>query len=121
MKMRLTAYAKDLFIKCKWHILLICFSAMVIILSGWSAPIGERTFFPTAEAVDIEMIYSFGNLVNPHDLQGFLGGNREAEQIIAGMQANLSSGIYKTVMPVKMEDESVGTKIVRILLNKLFQ
>lgn len=76
--------------------------------------------FPIDEAIDFEMIENFPNLVNADDLAFYLTDQTEAKQIVDKVRANLSTNVYSGIELPDMTQESLGKKIIRTILDRIF-
>ena len=83
---------------------------------GFTAPV----IFPAEDAVDAEMVFSFGEIVNTDDLQTYLTEPLIAEQLIDGIMANISGNVYSNIEIPDMREENLGSKIIRIIFDRLF-
>ena len=79
-----------------------------------------RVLFPIEEAVDTDMIFQFPELVDSDDLQIYLTEPVIVEQINQGIQANLSASVYDNIELPDMTEESLGSKIIRIIFDRIF-
>lgn len=66
------------------------------------------------------MIFQFPELVDSDDLQIYLTEPVIAEQINQGIQANLSASVYDNIELPDMTEESLGSKIIRIIFDRIF-
>lgn len=117
---RFTAYFKKLHIKNKRRFFIITALTICIMLSGWSVPIGSLIEFAFPAAIDIDMLDGFGTIVAAEDLQTRLHDSNIAEEIVSGVQSNLSGNVYDLIELPDMQDEPIGVKIVKIILDRLF-
>lgn len=98
--------------------------AICILLCGftwdWVIEFTMRVIFPFEDAVDSEMILQFPELVNVGDLQLYLTEPVIAEQVVQGVQANLSADVYDNIVLPDITEESLGKKIIHIIFDRLF-
>lgn len=110
--------------KPRKRVLIAWLSAVCILLCGftwnWVIEFTARTFFPIEDAVDTGMILDFPNLVNIEDLALYLTEPVIAEQVVQGVQANLSANVYDNIELPEFTEESLGKKIIRIIFDRLF-
>ena len=66
------------------------------------------------------MILNFENFVNTDDLQLYLTEPVIAEQVVQGIQTNLSANIYQNIGLPDMTQESLGKMIIRTIFDRLF-
>jgi hypothetical protein len=62
----------------------------------------------------------FDSIVNTDDLQTYLTEPLIAEELIDGVRANLSGNVYSSVEIPDMREESLGSKIIRIIFDRIF-
>ena len=117
---RLTTHFKKPVSINKKRILIIGAVALCVLLSGWSVPFGSLIKFALPEAFDVDMVNGFNSIVSPEDLLGNLHDNSIADDIISGVQANLSGNVYSHIEIPEMQNEPIGVKIIKILLDRLF-
>lgn len=118
--MRLTAHVKKANLIYKRRFLIIAALTVCVLLSGWYVPVGSLIEFAFPAAIDISMVKDFGSFVNSGDLLASMNDDNIAEQIISGIQSNLSGNVYDLIELPEMQDEPIGIKIVKILLDRLF-
>lgn len=98
--------------------------AMCILLCGftwdWVIEFTMRVIFPFEDAVDVEMILQFPELVDVGDLQRYLTEPIIAEQVVQGVQSNLSADVYDNITLPDITEEPLGKKIIRIIFDRLF-
>lgn len=98
--------------------------AICILLCGftwdWVIDFTMRVIFPFEDAVDTEMISKFPDLVDVGDLQLYLTEPIIAEQVVQGVQTNLSADVYDNIVLPDITEESLGKKIIRIIFDRLF-
>ena len=83
---------------------------------GFTAPV----IFLAEDAVDAEMVFSFGEIVNTDDLQTYLTEPLIAEQLLDGIRANISGNVYSNIEIPDIREENLGSKIIRIIFDRLF-
>lgn len=120
LKSRLTVHIKKPYFICKKRFLIITTLTVCVLLSGWYVPIGSLIEFAFPAAIDISMVKDFDSIVDSGDLLASLNGDNIAEQIISGIQSNLAGNVYDLIELPEMQDEPIGVKIVKILLDRLF-
>ena len=102
-----------------WSLLFVC-----LLFCGfswtWIVEFTIRVLFPIEEAVDTDMIFQIPELVDSDDLQIYLTEPVIAEQINQGIQANLSASVYDNIELPDMTEESLGSKIIRIIFDRIF-
>lgn len=122
IKQRLTAWRP--FSKLRKRTIIAGLLAICILLCGftwnWVIEFTMRVIFPVEEAVDTEMILRFPDLVNAEDLRVYLTEPVIAEQVVQGVQANLSAGVYDNIQLLDITEESLGKKIIHIIFDRLF-
>ena len=100
-------------------LLLVC-----LLLCGfvwdWVIQFTARVLFPVEEALDTEMIDQFPELVDAGDLRVYLTEPVMAEQITQGVRANLSASVYENIELPDMTKEPLGSKIIRIIFDRIF-
>lgn len=79
----------------------------------------SSVIFPIEEAVETGMILNFDSVVNMDDLQLYLTEPLIAEQMVNGIQSNLSAHIYDSIELPDMTAESVGRKIIRTIFDRM--
>ena len=98
--------------------------AVSLLLCGfswtWFVEFTARVLFPVQEAIDTDMILNFENYVNTDDLQLYLTEPVNAEQVVQGIQSNLSENIYQNIGLPDMTQESLGKMIIRTIFDRLF-
>lgn len=98
--------------------------AMCLLLCGfswtWFVEFTARVLFPFEKAIDSDMILNFPDFVNVDDMQLYFSEPVIAEQIVQGVQSNLSADIYQNIDLPDMTEESLGSKIIRIIFDRLF-
>ena len=88
---------------------------------NWAISFTMRVLFPVEEAVDIEMIQDFPTLVNADDLMFYLTESEMAQQITQGIQSNLSANVYSNISLPDLTLEHPGKRIIRTILDRIFQ
>ena len=88
---------------------------------NWTVEFVMSVLFPVEEAVSFDMVRDFPALVDPDDLQFYLSEPVMAEQIVQGVQANLSADIYSGIELPDMTQESIGERVIRIILDRIFR
>lgn len=109
-------------VKTKTKIWLLLFVCLLFCGFSWTwiVEFTIRVLFPIEEAVDTDMIFQFPELVASDDLQIYLTEPVIAEQINQGIQANLSASVYDNIELPDMTEESLGSKIIRIIFDRIF-
>ena len=99
--------------------------SVCILLCGfswtWAIEFVARVIFPFKDAVDTGLILNFSGIVNMDDLQTYLTEPLIAEQMIDGIQSNLSGNVYSNIEIPEMRAESLGSKIIRTIFDRLFK
>jgi len=67
------------------------------------------------------MIQQFEDYVNVDDLQIYLTEPVIAEQVMSGLQSNLSANVYSSIEIPEMREESPGKRIIQIIFDRLFK
>ena len=97
--------------------------SVCILLCGfswtWAIEFTSSSIFPLEDAIDTEMVFDFGNIVNMEDLQVFVTESVIAEELINGIQSNLSANVYNDIELPDMTRESLGKKVIRIIFDRL--
>lgn len=97
--------------------------SICILLCGfswtWVIEFTASVIFPFEDAVDADMILDFGSVVNVDNLQVYLTEPVIAEQVLTGIQANLSANAYDSIELPDMTEESLGSKIIRTIFDRL--
>lgn len=88
---------------------------------NWAISFTMRVLFPVEDAVDIEMIQDFPTLVNAGDLMFYLTEPEMAQEITQGLQSNLSANVYSSIELPDLTLEHPGKRIIRIILDRIFQ
>jgi len=96
---------------------------MCLLLCGfvwdWAVNFTMEVLFPLDEAVDSGLIFDFSSIVDIEDLNTYLTEPVIAEQITAGVHANLSANVYNDIEIPDMTEESLGSKIIRIIFDRI--
>lgn len=104
--------------------IIACLLSVCILLCGfnwnWAIEFTASVIFPFEDAVDSDLLLDFGGVVNLDDLQVYLTEPLIAEQMMNGIQANLSANVYDNIELPDMTQESLGKKIIRIIFDRLF-
>ena len=110
--------------KKRLRIIMICLLSVCIVLCGfswdWGIDFNARVLFPADEAVDAGLVFGFSDVVNTDDLRAYLTEPLIAEQLIDGIRANVSGNIYSDIKIPEMREEDLGSKIIRIIFDRLF-
>lgn len=121
LKQRLTTFLPAG--KKRKRVLIACLLSVCILLCGfswsWVIEFSAPVIFPIEDAVDTALLLDFGNVVNIDDLQVYLTEPLIAEQMMDGIQANLSANVYDNIELPDMTQESLGKKIIRIIFDRL--
>ncbi len=98
----------------------MCLLSVCVLLCGfswgWVIEFTMPILYPADEAVDSAMILGFDGVVNTDDLTGPL----IAEQLIDGIRANVSGNVYSDIEIPDMREETLGSKIIRVIFDRLF-
>ena len=109
--------------KKRKRFLIICLLSVCILICGfswtWIIEFTASKIFPFEDAVDTSMILNFDSIVNMDDLQTHMYDPVIAEQIVDGIQANLSADIYNDIELPDMTQESIGKKVIQIIFDRL--
>lgn len=109
--------------KKRKKVLIISLLSVCILLCGfswtWAMEFTSSVIFPIEEAVETGMILNFDSVVNMDDLQLYLTEPLIAEQMVDGIQSNLSAHIYDSIELPDMTAESVGRKIIRTIFDRM--
>ena len=107
----------------KIRLLVISFAALLLCGFGWdwTVQFAASVLFPVEEAIDTQLVTGFPNLVDPDDLLSYLSDPQMAQQITQGIQSNLSADVYSGIELPDMTQEPLGKKIIRTILDRLFQ
>jgi hypothetical protein len=120
--MQLTAILPDE--KKRKRFIVIALLSMCILLCGftwdWFIEFTMRVLFPFENAISTDMILQFEAYVNVNDLQIYLTEPLIAEQMIEGVQSNISANVYTDIELPDMRQESIGKRILRIIFDRLF-
>jgi hypothetical protein len=111
-------------VKKRPRLLVLCLISVCILLCGfsfnWGIGFTTPVLFPADEAVDAGLVFSFDDIVNMDDLQTYLIEPLIAEQVIDGIRANVSGNVYSGIEIPDMREEDLGSKIIRIIFDRLF-
>ena len=104
---------------------LLSLVTFVLLLCGfgwdWMVSFAASVLFPVGEAIDIQLVTGFPNLVDPDDLLSYLSDPQMAQQITQGIQSNLSADVYSGIEIPDMTQEPLGKKIIRTILDRILQ
>lgn len=100
-------------------------SAAALLFCGfgwdWTVQFAASVLFPVEEAIDIQLVTGFPDLVDSNDLLFHLSDPQMAQQITEGIRSNLSADVYSGIELPDMSQEPLGKKIIRTILDRLFQ
>ena len=107
----------------KIRLLVISFAALLLCGFGWDwmVSFAASVLFPVEEAIDIQLVTGFPDLVDSNDLLFHLSDPQMAQQITQGIRSNLSADVYSGIELPDMSQEPLGKKIIRTILDRLFQ
>lgn len=104
---------------------LLSLAVAALLLCGfgwdWTVQFAASVLFPVEEAIDTQLVTGFPDLVDPNDLLFYLSDPQMARQITQGIQSNLSADVYSGIEIPDMTQEPLGKKIIRTILDRLFQ
>ena len=104
---------------------LLSISAAALLLCGfgwdWTVQFAASVLFPVEEAIDTQLVTGFPDLVDPNDRLFYLSDPQMARQITEGIRSNLSADVYSGIELPDMTQEPLGKKIIRTILDRLFQ
>ena len=105
---------------------LLSISAAALLLCGfgwdWMVQFTISVLFPVEEAIDTpQLVIGFPDLVDPNDLLFHLSDPQMARQITEGIRSNLSADVYSGIEIPDISQEPLGKKIIRTILDRLFQ
>lgn len=104
---------------------LLSISAAALLLCGfgwdWTVQFTASVLFPVEEAIDTQLVIGFPDLVDTNDLLFYLSNTQMAQQITEGIRSNLSADVYSGIEIPDMSQEPLGKKIIRTILDRLFQ
>lgn len=104
---------------------LLAITTAGLLLSGfgwdWTVQFAASILFPVEEAIDTQLVTGFPDLVDPEDLLTYLSDPQMARQITEGIRSNLSADVYGGIEIPDMTQEPLGKKIIRTILDRLFQ
>jgi hypothetical protein len=110
--------------KKRTRLLAICLLTMCVLLCGftwdWIIDFTAPVIFPADEAVDSALVFDFSEIVNVDDLRAHLTEPLIAEQLRDGIRANISGNVYSDIEIPDMREENLGSKIIRIIFDRLF-
>ena len=99
--------------------------AMSLLLCGftwtWFIEFTTRVLFPIDDAVDTDMILQFEDYVDAGELQLYLTEPVIAEQVMLGIQSNLSADVYSNIELPEMREESPGKRIIQIIFDRFLK
>lgn len=104
-------------------LLSLAVSALLLCGFGWDRTVSfaVSVLFPIEAAIDAQLIAGFPDLVDPDDLLFYLSDPQMARQIAEGIRSNLSADVYNGIELPDMTQEPLGKKIIRTILDRLFQ
>ncbi len=107
----------------RMKLLSLAVSALLLCGFGWdwTVSFAASVLFPIEEAIDAQLVTGFPQLVDPDDLLFYLSDPQMARQITEGIQSNLSADVYSGIELPDMTREPLGKKIIRTILDRLFQ
>ena len=104
---------------------LLSLAVAALLLCGfgwdWTVQFAASVLFPVEEAIDTQLVTGFPDLVDPNDLLFYLSDPQMARQITQGIQSHLSADVYSGIEIPDMTQEPLGKKIIRTILDRLFQ
>lgn len=104
---------------------LLAITAAGLLLCGfgwdWTVQFAVSVLFPLEEAIDTQLVTGFPDLVDPEDLLTYLSDPQMARQITEGIWSNLSADVCSRIEIPDMTQEPLGKKIIRTILDRLFQ
>lgn len=104
---------------------LLSLAAVALLLCGfgwdWTVQFAASVLFPVEEAIDTQLVTGFPDLVDPEDLLTYLSNPQMARQITEGIRSNLSADVYSGIEILDMSQEPLGKKVIRTILDRLFQ
>ena len=104
---------------------LLSLAVAALLLCGfgwdWTVQFAASVLFPVEEAIDIQLVTGFPDLVDSNDLLFHLSDPQMAQQITEGIRSNLSADVYSGIELPDMSQEPLGKKIIRTILDRLFQ
>lgn len=111
--------------KKSFRMKLLSLAAVALLLCGfgwdWTVSFAASVLFPVEEAIDRQLVADFPDLVDPEDLLTYLSDPQMARQITEGIRSNLSADVYSGIEIPDMTQEPLGKKIIRTILDRLFQ
>lgn len=107
----------------RMKLLSLAVSALLLCGFGWNWTVSfaASVLFPVEEAIDTQLVIGFPDLVDPNDLLSHLSDPQMAQQITEGIRSNLSADVYSGIELPDMSQEPLGKKIIRTILDRLFQ
>lgn len=87
----------------------------------WTVQFAASVLFPVEEAINIQLVTGFPDLVDPDDLLIYLSDPQMARQITQGILSNLSADVYSGIEIPDMTWEPLGKKIIRTIFDRIFQ
>lgn len=103
----------------RWALLAAIVLCILLCGFSWGVSFWGQVLFPFQDAIDLDMITDYGSIVNAEQLQTYLDNADIADEIVAGVQANLAGNVYQIEIP-EFHDEPLGVKMVRIIADRLF-
>lgn len=111
--------------KKSFRMKLLSLAAAALLLCGfgwdWTVQFAASVLFPIEEAIDTQLVTGFPDLVDPEDLLTYLSDPQIARQITEGIRSNLSADVYGGIEIPDMTQEPLGKKVIRTILDRLFQ
>jgi len=104
----------------KTRILLLLAACLLLCGFTWAVEFTASVIFPVEDAVSFDMVKDFPALVDPDDLRLYLTEPQMAGQITQGVRANLSANVYSGIELPDMTQESIGKKVIRVILDRIF-
>lgn len=105
--------------------LILSILAVCLLLCGftfpWFAQFTTRVTFPVEEAIDKDMLLGIDSFVSVDDLKLYLNDATIAQQVVGGVQTNLSASVYDNIELPDMREESLGKKVIQIIFDRLFK
>lgn len=86
----------------------------------WTVSFATSVLFPAKEAVDTQLVTDFPGIVDPDDLTFYLSNPAMAQQLMEGIQANLSADVYSGIELPDMTQKPLGKKVIRTILDRIF-
>ncbi len=108
--------------KKSFRMKLLSLAAAALLLCGfgwdWTVQFAASVLFPIEEAIDTQLVTGFPD---PEDLLTYLSDPQIARQITEGIRSNLSADVYGGIEIPDMTQEPLGKKVIRTILDRLFQ